>query len=65
MNKTLHKKLTEKHLFAPGPTMVYAKGDSMQTVFMHEMLILQEAAKDLMSPRPEAIARLLRLAKDN
>ena len=64
MHKTLHKKLTEKHLYEHTSTVVYANGDCMHTVFMHEMRILQEAAKDLMQPRPEAVARLLKLAKN-
>lgn len=63
MNKTLHKKLTEKHTQHHTQAIVYANGDSMPTVFMHEMRILQEAAKDLLQPRPEAIAKLLKMAK--
>ena len=72
MNKTLHKKLTEKHLTAYTPTLASPNGDGMQpgnttwfkTGLGHEMNILKEAAKDLLQPRPEAIARLLKLAKD-
>jgi len=30
----------------------------------HEMNLLREAAKDLLQPRPEAIDRLLKLAKE-
>ena len=64
MNKTLHKKLTEKnhssymHLqaFPAEEAIVYSRHSQ-------EMQILQAAAKDLMQPRPEAIARLLQLAK--
>jgi len=63
MNKTLHKKLTEKHIHPHTPAVVYANGDCLPTVFMHEIRILQEAAKDLLQPRPEAVARLLKMAK--
>jgi hypothetical protein len=64
MNKTLHKKLTEKHLYKHTPTLAYYNGDDMQpgTGFANEMSMLREAAKDLMQPRKEAIANILRLA---
>lgn len=64
MNKTLHKKLTEKHFLEHTPGMVYVRGDYMPTVFVHEMRLLHEAAADLLSPRPEAVSRLLELAKN-
>ena len=64
MNKTLHKKLTEKHLYKNTPTMAYYNGDDMQPGInlVQEMNMLREAAKDLMQPRKEAIANILRLA---
>ena len=72
MNKTLHKKLTEKHVTAYSPALARLNGDSMQTDnttwfksgLGHEMNILKEAAKELLQPRPEAIARLLKMAKE-
>ena len=64
MNKTLHKKLTEKHLYKHTPTLAYYNGDDMQSGMdmTHELNLLREAAKDLMQPRNEAIANILRLA---
>ena len=64
MNKTLHKKLTEKHLYKNTPTLAYYNGDDMQSVMSlaNEMILLREAAKDLLQPRKEAIANILRLA---
>ena len=75
MNKTLHRKLTEKHLYNHTPSQVYAKGDSFvtddsghSTRFMasleQEVKLLQEAAKDLLQPRPQAIAKLLQMARE-
>ena len=56
MNKTLHKKLTEKHIYQHTPTLSCALGE--------EQGLIQEIAKDLMQPRPQAIAKLLKMAKD-
>jgi hypothetical protein len=72
MNKTLHKKLTEKHLTAYQPILLGSDGEDMPfgdngrytTGLGHEMNLLKEAAKDLLQPRPEAIARLLKMAKE-
>ena len=62
MNKTLHKKLTEKHLYAHTPAMAF--GGDTQLGLAHEMNILHEAAKDLLQPRPQAIANILKLARN-
>ena len=64
MNKTLHKKLTGKHSPEHGLSVAYAKRDLLPAIFMHEMSILEEAAKDLLQPRAKAVADLLRMAKD-
>ncbi|MFI5195456.1 MAG: hypothetical protein ACHQD8_00065 [Chitinophagales bacterium] len=72
MNKTLHRKLTEKHQNAYPPILPGFNGDDRLTIapawfsagYGHEMNMLREAAKDLLQPRPEAIARLLKMAKD-
>ena len=72
MNKTLHRKLTEKHQNPYTPTVSGFNGDDRLTIapawlnvgLGHEMNILSEAAKDLLQPRPEAIARLLKMAKE-
>ena len=62
MNKTLHRKLTEKHLYDHKPAMAHT-GDDGQYGFAHEMKILHAAAKDLLQPRPQAIANILELAR--
>ncbi len=63
MDKTLHKKLTEKNYYDHTPTVAYADSDDMLAGFAAEMRILHNAAKDLLQPRPEAVARLLQMAK--
>ena len=63
MNKTLHRKLTGKHLYDHTPAMTYTGGDDWQLGLAYEVNLLREAAKDLMQPRPEAIANILKLAK--
>lgn len=64
MNKTLHKKLTEKHLYKRTPSLAYYNGDDSQSSvdMAIELNLLREAAKDLMQPRKEAVANILRLA---
>ena len=64
MNKTLHSKLTGKHLYDHTPAMAHAGDNDGQYGFAHEMNILRAAAKDLLQPRPQAIANILRLAKN-
>jgi len=75
MNKTLHRKLTEKHLYNHTPSWAYANGDSTLTGITdtsgrlmagieEDVKILQEAAKDLLQPRPQAIAKLLQMARE-
>jgi hypothetical protein len=61
MNKTLHKKLTEKHPCEVPHTMghLHEKG-----VRSGEMSLLEEAAKDLLQPRPQAIANILKMARE-
>ena len=63
MNKTLHKKLTGKHPYGHMP-VAYANGDEMLTGLSYEMGVLRNAAKDLLQPRPEAVANLLRMARE-
>ena len=62
MDKTLHRKLTEKHLYAYTPAITCNDGE-MHMGLVHEVNMLREAAKDLMQPRPEAVANILRMAK--
>ena len=63
MNKTLHSKLTGKHLYEHTPAMAHAAEEGHYG-FAHEMNILREAANDLLQPRPQAIANILKLAKN-
>ncbi len=64
MNKTLHRKLTEKSLYAHTPATAYGDSNFLQMDVMREVNMLREAAKDLLQPRPEAVANILRLAKN-
>ena len=64
MNKTLHKKLTEKHLYEHAQTLVYAKGNVLSARMADEVNLLKEAAQDLLQPRPQAIANILRMARE-
>jgi hypothetical protein len=72
MNKTLHKKLTAKYLSDYAPILMRQSDEHTQggaptwvnVGLHHEMNILKEAAKELLQPRPQAIANLLKLAKD-
>ncbi len=63
MDKTLHKKLTEKRLYRDSQHMSYADGGDMLASLRHEMNILHFAAKDLLQPRAEAIAGILEKAR--
>ena len=63
MNKTLHKKLTERHVYHT-PAMAYASGDDGLASLVYEMGLLQEAARDVLQPRPQAVARILQMARE-
>lgn len=64
MNKTLHKKFTENHLGPHTATFVFARNGDTFAGLGHEMQMLYEASKDLLQPRPQAVADLLKMAKD-
>jgi len=72
MHKTLHNKLTAKHLYEPTPLSGYFKEDDMHTEssawlttgLQQEIRLLREAAKDLLQPRPQAVANLLKMARE-
>lgn len=72
MDKTLHNKLIGKHLYDHMPAVAYAgnkdtlscSSASPLASFEQEVKMLREAAKDLLQPRPQAIAKLLQLAKE-
>ncbi len=61
MHKTLHDKLTDKQSFNSAPGIV--KDDIFATL-RQERRILDALAKDVLQPRPEAVANILRLAKN-
>ncbi len=63
MSKTLHKKLTEKPTYHHFSTLAYPAGDYMLTGMIEEMKILNEAAKDLLQPRQEAVDAILRMSR--
>ena len=63
MDKTLLKKLTSKALYADSQYGSARVDESIFTGLVPEMKILEQAAKDLLSPRSEAIDRLLRLSR--
>ena len=60
MDKTLHKKHTEKHLYNYQPSHCELMGDDGQP---NLLAMLREDAKNLMQPRQEAITNLLKLAR--
>jgi hypothetical protein len=58
MNKTLHRKLTAKTALKNAlPSFGLGAGNIGND-------LLLEAARDLLQPRPQAVASLLKLAKD-
>jgi energy-converting hydrogenase Eha subunit F len=60
MHKTLHKKLTEKSFYHHlQPLSPNDRGG----VLLEDSNLLREIAKDLLQPRPQAIANLLKMAK--
>jgi len=63
MNKTLHKKLTEKHFFTQSPVITYGDSEDVFAGMAFEMDMLKEASKDLLKPRAQAIANILKLSR--
>ena len=63
MDKTLHQKLTSKAFYAQSHYGSGRVDESIFTGLVPEMKILEQAAKDLLSPRREAIDQLLRLSR--
>lgn len=63
MSKTLHKKHTDKQVYHHFPTLTYPAGDYMLTGMVEEMKILNDAAKDLLQPRREAVDAILRMSR--
>jgi hypothetical protein len=63
MNKTLHKKLTDKHILAQTSAFTRSSED-MLVIARQELSILRDAAKDLLQPRQEAIDYILKMSRD-
>jgi len=66
MNKTLHKELTKKSDYQPHTPSISGtlKDDAILSDIVQEMRsFLQEVAQDLLQPRTEAIAQLLKKAR--
>jgi hypothetical protein len=62
MNKTIHKKLTANSFNHTAP--LAAAGSMDQATLMHELDLLLATSKKLLQPRPQAVANILRMAKD-
>jgi hypothetical protein len=60
MNKTIHK-LREEQM--PAMPVDRPGSQDLFSSLAGELRLLQLASKDLLSPRPEAIANLLKMAK--
>ncbi len=60
MHKTLHKKFTENSIYKHTPALAQFGGDDRQP---NLITLLREDAKELMQPRKEAIANILKLAR--
>ena len=60
MHKTLHKKFTENLLSKHTPSPAQSGDDDRQPSLIS---MLREDAKELMQPRKEAIANILKLAR--
>lgn len=63
MNKTVHQKLTNKYSYTHAAEAQLAYVDGVVNAFRQENKMLREAAQDLLSPRPEAITKLLELSR--
>lgn len=63
MNKTLHQKLTDKNQYTYPSYLDITGTDDLIPGFKLEKKILKEAAKDLLSPRPEAVNRILEMSR--
>lgn len=65
MNKTLHRKLTEHQIYHPLHTQALNRKDyGVLTGLHYEMNILRNIANDLLQPRQEAIANILKMSRD-
>ncbi len=63
MDKTLHKKLTAKQPSTTAPAIPSEEHSGIFGVLRDEKRILDALAKDLLQPRPEAIANIMEMAR--
>ena len=63
MNKTLHQKLTDKHQYTYPAHIDILSADDLIPGFNLEKQIFKDTNRDLLSPRPQAIARILELSR--
>ncbi len=63
MNRTIHAKLTNKEQYTHAAFTDGFLADQLLAGMRQEMKILHLAAKDMLSPRPEAVARIMELSK--
>jgi hypothetical protein len=63
MDKTLHKKLTKNRIYLHTSHPGYHEDAALFNGFSQEMTLLREAATDLLQPRPQAIASILKSAR--
>ena len=63
MNKTLHQKLTDKHQYTYPSFIENLGNDDQNLSFRQEQMIVREASKDMLSPRPEVVARILEMSR--
>ncbi|MBC7553691.1 MAG: hypothetical protein H7257_06900 [Taibaiella sp.] len=63
MDKTLHQKLINKYHYAHTGLACEMGIDDIFAGLRQEMKIVEQAANDLLSPRPEAIARIMELSR--
>lgn len=62
MNKTLHQKLSDKTQY-PGQPAARDGYEEVLTIFHLEKKVAHDLGKDLLSPRPQAVSRLLDLSR--
>jgi hypothetical protein len=63
MNKTVHQKLTDKYQYTHAAQVGFSCPDDVIAAFRQERKMLKQAAQDLLSPRPEAISRILEMSR--
>ncbi len=63
MNKTLHQKLTNKYQYAQLSNSGILNSGNLCANVKGEMQLAHELSNDMLSPRPEAISRILKMSR--